>query len=357
MIARRTYKRRDWPRGLYEPRPGYYVWRHPVTKETHAIGHVPLPTAKQEAIAANVFAESEKASLVDKLKGADKTVADLLEKMPHAENRNTAKAQRSLDKKIKTALGKRPVLRVAVSDVAAIIEAEASAGRARSAQALRSRCIEVFREAQALGWSAHNPASPTKAVRVGVARGRLTLDSFKAIFDAAPRVSEWLQQAMKLALLTGADRSTIAGLQKSNIVGDDLVFKRPKTRGIRPQPIAIPLRIGLDCMSWTLKDALAHKTGVLSPYLVHHVRPHNNAPAGSSIHPDRISHAFMGARKLAKIPDEGAPTFHEIRSLSKRLYDQQGNVDTKALLDHADDKTARKYADPRGVEPIRVSVK
>jgi hypothetical protein len=74
------------------------------------------------------------------------------------------------------------------------------------------------------------------------------------------------------------------------------------------------------------------------------------------VHPDRISHAFTEARKLAEIPDEGAPTFHEIRSLSKRLYDAQGNVDTKALLGHTTEQAADIYADPRGIEPIRVRI-
>jgi integrase len=101
---------------------------------------------------------------------------------------------------------------------------------------------------------------------------------------------------------------------------------------------------------------VAVRTGVLSKYLVHHVNVWGNAPVGSKVHPDRISHAFTEARKLAGIPDEGAPTFHELRSLAKRLYTTQGNVDTKALLGHADERTAAIYADPRGVEPIRVRV-
>ena len=85
------------------------------------------------------------------------------------------------------------------------------------------------------------------------------------------------------------------------------------------------------------------------------------APAGSKVHPDRVSHAFTEARVLAGIPDVGpdgklAPTFHELRSLSKRLYDEQGNVDTRALLGHATARMGALYANPRGVEPIKVRV-
>ena len=69
-----------------------------------------------------------------------------------------------------------------------------------------------------------------------------------------------------------------------------------------------------------------------------------------------ITRAFSEARKLAGIPDEGAPTFHEIRSLSKRLYDAQGGVDTKALLGHMTDAMAKLYANSRDGAPIKVGV-
>ncbi|MEF1435416.1 hypothetical protein QWU86_11365, partial [Neisseria gonorrhoeae] len=61
--------------------------------------------------------------------------------------------------------------------------------------------------------------------------------------------------------------------------------------------------------------------------------------------------SFREARILAGFTAETAPTFHEIRSLSKRLYDKRGNVDTKALLGHLNDATAALYANSGGLEP------
>jgi integrase len=95
---------------------------------------------------------------------------------------------------------------------------------------------------------------------------------------------------------------------------------------------------------------------VVSPYYLHHVQPHGNAAPGSPVFVDRISKAFTDARILAGIADERAPTFHELRSLSKRLYDKQGGVDTQQLLGHASEKTAAIYADARGVEAVMVRV-
>ena len=176
-----------------------------------------------------------------------------------------------------------------------------------------------------------NPASATRTADVEVQRSRLTLESFLAIRDKAPLVSEWLAHAMNLAIVTGADRSTLSALQRRDVGLDALAIARSKTGAV----LAIPLRIRLEALGLELSALVKHKTGV--------------------------SHAFTEARKLAEIPDvlpngKKAPTFHEIRSLAKRLYTEQGNVDTKALLGHKHDSTAAIYADPRGVEPIKVRV-
>jgi enterobacteria phage integrase len=357
--ARRSLKRRDWPRGLREPRPGYYAWEAPDGK-VWGIGAVPLEQAKQEAIAANLHVQQQAARLVSRLQGAGETMADLLDLMPAPANKNTAKSVRSMDRKIRAALGAKPAADITVKDCAQLLDAEVAAGRIRTAEALRSRLSAVCRKGMAKGWMESNPAEVTEKPVVTIKRGRLTLEMFRAIYAAAPQVSEWLQHAMMLALVTGQDRSTVAAMKRRDGADEHLTVWRTKTRDTN-QPVAIPLRLRLDVVGVTLADLVAHRTGVVSRHLVHHVNPWGNAPAGSPVHPDRMSHAFTEARKLAKIPDtlpdgKGAPTFHELRSLAKRLYDAQGNVDTKALLGHAEDSTAAIYADPRGAEPIRVRV-
>lgn len=357
--ARRSLKRRDWPRGLREPRPGYYAWQAPDGK-VWGIGAVPLEVAKQEAIAANLHVAEQAARLVARLEGNVETMADLLKLMPVSPKSNTAKSHRALDKKITAAMGTVLARDLTVKHCAALLDAEIAAGRHRMSQAIRSRLIAACRKGMAKGWMASNPAEATENPPVLVKRGRLTLEMFRAIYEVAPQVNEWLQLAMMLALVTGQDRSTVASMQRKHIADGVLTTWRSKTRDTN-QPVAIPLRLRLDVMKVSLSELVAHRTAVVSRYLVHHVNPWGNAPAGSSVHPDRISHAFTEARRLAKIPDvlpsgKLAPTFHEIRSLAKRLYDAQGNVDTQALLGHADEATGAIYADPRGAEPITVYV-
>lgn len=365
--ARRRSHRRNWPRGLYEPRPGYFVWRHPLTGQTLAVGTVPLQVAINQALLANAHVMQSAPTLVDKLEGRTETVADVLAIMPAAEKKNTAKSNRSLDKRIREKLGAIACGTLSVKHCAGLIDEVLAEGKQRLAQAVRSRLIVVCAKAMAKGWMGANPAEATEKVEVEVKRDRLSLDQFSAVLAVADQVAEWLPLAMRLALVTGQDRATIAHLKRAQIKtldgGRFLVVQRSKTSDTNA-PVAIPLDLALGAAGCSLADLLAHRTGVVSPFVVHHVQPWGNAPVGSQVHPDRISHAFTEARALAGIPDtlangKGAPTFHEIRSLSKRLYDKQGGVDTKALLGHASDEAAALYADARGtepVEPIRVQI-
>jgi enterobacteria phage integrase len=357
MNRPRSYRRKDWPQGLREPRPGYFTWRHPDGHEM-AIGRVSLAFAKQEAIAANEYVMAQKPSLVERLSGAANTVGELLDRMPEAPNKNTAKGWRSLDKKIRETLGALPCHALTVKHCADLLQTEMDAGHDRTAQALRSRLVAVCVKGLQLGWLDTNPAEPTATERVVVKRQRLTLEQFLAILDKAPEVNAWLRGAMLLAVVSGQDRSTLSGLRRSAIGAEFLSVKRGKT-GVA---IEIPLSLRLDALGLTLADALkACESQVRSmkpgrDYVIHHRVEYGNAPIGGKVHPDNISHSFSQARELAGIGGKNPPTFHEIRSLAKRLYKAQGGVDSKALLGHLTEEMSDLYGNPRGAEPIRVKL-
>lgn len=368
--ARRSIKRRDWPRGLREPRPGYFVWEPPggsfvvggQRKTCLIIGAVPFDQARDEAIAANAYYARNRPTVAQRMAGAaDKTVGDVLDMMPAPSNRNTAKSARSLDKKIRAALGPQACRAVTTADCATLLRETEASGRVRTALALRSRLLALFTFAQQQGITDRNPAEPTAAPEPEVQRARLSLEQFRAIYAVAPAVREWLPQAMAIALVTGADRSTISAMARAQIADGALTIWRGKTRK-KNRPVKIPLTLRMDAMGWTLEEVLRHRSAVVSKFVVHHVSPWGNAPAGSQVSVNGITRAFAEARKAAGIPDiidgKKAPTFHEIRSLAKRLYARQGNVDTKALLGHSTDAMAELYLDERtGIpEPIQVRV-
>ncbi|CAG9173246.1 tyrosine-type recombinase/integrase [Cupriavidus respiraculi] len=357
MAARpRIRKRAHFPPHLHEPRTGYYTWRNPLDGKTHVIGRVPLAQAIQEANEANAHADrvAPRRSLVERMDMSAETVADLLGRMPKGDlAANTLRAHKAQDKAIAAALGEKRCAELTTKDIADFLETVKAEGKLRWAQSLRSRLISACTKGVALGWMQTNPAQVTEAPRVKVKRGRLTMEAFQAIYARAPEVAEWLQNAMMLALISGQDRVTIATLERTAARDGVLNVVRPKT-GVA---IAIPLELRMDAVGVSLAEVVANcRTSVVSKYLVHHVRVWGNAPRGSKVHPDRITHAFSEARALAGITGEDAPTFHEIRSLCKRTYLEQGNVDTKALLGHSTERMAALYENPRGIAPIKVRI-
>lgn len=353
--ARRVARRRDWPRGLYEPRPGYYVWRHPHTKETFALGYVPLAHARTQAIAANQhIADSALPDLVAMIKGETQTMAALVVKIPAPAKASSAKTFRALDKIITGALGNKLCGELTVKDCADLISSIHASGKEHQAQAVRGRLSTICRRAQEMGWMQTNPAAVTAKPRASVSRSRLSLDQFNAILEHA---TEFLPQAMLLALITGQDRSTVAAMKRSDVKDGRLICQRKKTAGSNA-PIAIPLSLRLDAIGLSLEDVLK-KHRRLVPHFVHHTVDYPGTPAGSPVHVDTISEAFTAARKAAKI--DGAdgkepPTFHEIRSLAKRLYKAQGGVDTKTLLGHSTEAMSELYEDARDETPIEVQI-
>lgn len=339
--ARRNHRRRDWPRGLYEPRPGYYVWRHP-DGTTWPLGRVSLAVAKNESLGANTSLATERPNLVERLQGAEHTVADLLGRMPAGEKPNTVKQWASLDKKVRQAWGPRMVASITVKDVAELLEAQGD--KLRTALSLRTRLVRLFRKGMALGWCKSNPAEATERPQPKVTRGRLTLATFQAVQALAP---EWFQRVMTLALVLGADESTLVTLHRKMVTDGALTFTRVKTGAFLEVPIALRLEV----IGVSLAELVPARG-----YFVTNPDPHGNA--AERITASHLSKTFTRYRKAAGLPsaNEGGPSFHEIRSLCRRLYDAQGNVDTQALLGHADERTGLIYADARGVEPRKVRV-
>lgn len=347
MPARRSIRRRDWPRGLYETAPGYFIFR--ANGKQYTIGRVPVEFARDEALRANAALQNLKPSLAQQVLGIGHTVGDLVGEMPNSDRPNTTKTRKWADSRILQGLGASTVVaNVTVADCAAVLEAEVKEGRARSAQALRSRMLALFRRAQGLGWRTDNPAEPTNVATPVVKRDRLVLDQFMCILVHA---QEWLPVAMMLLLLTGQDRDTVVKMRRSHVQGNYLICQRAKTAATN-QPVALSLDLRLDAVGLTLRQVL-DRAG--ADYLVGHT---NGAP----VHPNLVTRKFTEARRAAGIPDvmpsgKLAPTYYEIKSLAKRLYKAQGNVDTKHLFSHRDDKTDALYADPRGVEPIFVDMR
>ncbi|CAG4889617.1 hypothetical protein R69919_00783 [Paraburkholderia gardini] len=342
---------------MHEPRPAYYTWRDPRDGKVYILGRIPLAQAIYEAQEANVVVSESKVtrSLAERLAGEHKTVSDLIGKMPtEGFKASTTSARKYYDEAITKAFGTKECKALTVKDISDLIEPIKDRGKLRWAQAIRSRLVQICAKGVALGWMEKNVAEITERMKVKVTRQRLSLDEFNLILEKAPQVAEWLPNAMLLALVSGQDRSTIARWEKAAVVDGVAIVRRSKTE-IR---IAIPLALRMDVIGLSLADVIGrcNGTGVESKYLIHHHQKFANSFKGQHVKIGSVSQAFADARELAGIIGANAPTFHEIRSLAKRLYVDQGNVDTKALLGHLSDQTANLYANSRGLEPVKVKI-
>jgi integrase len=359
MAARPRIRRRaNWPDNLHEPRPGYYTWRDPIKKETHVLGRMPLAQAIHEAQQANLAIQNLKptTTLAERLTQPSETVADLLLKMPNTNVKPaTIAARRHQDKVIRETLGHIKCSYLTTKHVADMLEAIEARGKMQWSVNVRSRMRAVCRRGMALGWMEKNPAEATDKAKVKVKRKRMTMEVFKAALAKAPEVAPWLENAMLLALVSGQALSTVGRWERSSVKGGEAVVTRAKTE----VSIAIPLALRMNAIGYSLEEVIARckATGVVSKYLIHHVRGNVKASRGSAIKLKTISEKFLEARRLAGYTSEDEPTFHEIRSLSKRTYLEQGDVDTKALLGHLTDAMSDLYANSRGIEPLKVRIR
>lgn len=266
---------------------------------------------------------------------------------------NTLRSRKSCIKVIRDRLGQTPLSDVDVKALAAIIDEYKEEGKKRMAQSLRSVWIDLFKEAQHAGEVAagYNPALATKQPRVKVTRARLTLEQWHSMLAVAEQQGPaWLPIAMMLAMVTGQRRDDIGSMRYADIYDGYLHVVQCKT-GVK---LAIPLALRCDAIGMTLADVVARSrsTGVVSKWLVHQTVKRKGARLGSHIHIDVITRQFAKVRDAAGITwaDESSPpTFHEQRSLSERIYREQG-LDTQVLLGHKDQRTTDKYHDNRGHE-------
>jgi len=357
---RRSVRNLRLPPNLRE-RNGYFSWRNPVDGREHGLGR-DRASAITQAVEANVHVQGLAGStrLVDRLTGSsDRSVrafSDLYEKQLAKRKlaENTRRSLRSLLKRTRDSLGEDTAIeRVKTRDLAVKIFALADEGKARTAQAWRSFLADYFRHAVAIGWIEANPVLVTERVAVEVQRARLTLEVFTAVRDVA---GDWLRNAMNLAVVTAQRREEICGARFTEFHDGGWYCEQGKT-GNR---VFIPLEIRIEVLGLSLDDVVrdCRKTGVVSPYLVHQTQPFGNSPVGSHIWLDTVSRRFTDALATLALDwgDRSPPTFHEIRSLSERLYAAQGGVNTQELLGHRDPRMTQVYHDARGAEWVRVKI-
>lgn len=361
----RSPKKKSLPPHLYE-RGGYYSWRDPMTGKEWGLGNN-RAQAIAEAIEANIHIAglSQKRRLVDRLQGIDgDTVADWCDRYLKSletklEKGDIAKAtydnwRQHIRRLESSDLGNRQISKITTRDMADYLSQWSDAGKMRSAQAIRSLLIKFFNAAMAAGWVEKNPLAPTERISVEVTRARLTLEQFQKIHAFALEHSPpWVARSMELAIVTGQRREDVRNMGPS-IVRDGRLWIEQEKTGNR---ICIPLSIRLHAVNLSLGEAILKcRDRVLSKHFVHHSTYAGRAKPGDPVRRHTITAEFAAARNACGLtwPDGTTPpSFHEIRSLSARLYDEQG-VNAQLLLGHKHPEMTALYKDARGAEWVEV---
>ena len=349
----------------------YWRYKHPVTGKFHALG-----TNETEAIAIATEANTRLAeqrtrqilAISDRIatsKGKAITTSTWLDRYQAIQDDrlksgdirlNTYKQKAKPVSLLRERAGMKLISTVDVRDIAQLLEEYISAGQPRMAQVVRSVLIDVFKEAQHYGEvpPGYNPALATKQPRRKITRQRLSLEEWQKIFDIADATHRYMGNAMLLALVTGQRLGDISKMKFSDIWEDHLHVIQEKTGS----KIAIPLSLRLNAINWSLRDVVARcRDYAVSPYLVHFFRTTSQAERGAQVKSNTLTMNFSKARDLAGIDwGKGSPaTFHEQRSLSERLYKEQG-LDTQKLLGHKTQQQTDRYHDDRGKEWSKVAL-
>lgn len=353
---RRSERKHGWPRNLYE-RDGYYSWRNPLTREEFGIGR-DKARAFLEAVEANVHIAKMDLNrrLIHRVKDAAASVYTLgawndkyQQKLADAKrSENTRRSAKSLGNRMVRMLGDRPLDSITSLNISKAIDDVVAEGKLRLAQAFRAHMRDSFREARVDGWlTKENPVLDTRMrMRVRVKRSRLTLETFLKVYEKIDEV--WLKNAVDLALVSGQRRDDIANAVFKDFKEGSWWLEQRKTK----HRLVIPMNLKLDVLGKSIEDVVGQcrRTGVLSKYLVHQTERRGNSPVGRHIWKDTVSKRFADAVEAAQIDwgEKTRPSFHELRSLSVRLYRDQGGVNTMDLLGHKSPETTEMYADIRG---------
>lgn len=341
----------------------YWRYKHPVTGKFHALG-----TNEAEAIAIATEANTRLAeqrtrqilAISDRIatsKGKAITTSTWLDRYQAIQDDrlksgdirlNTYKQKAKPVSLLRERAGMKLISAVDVRDIAQLLDEYIAAGQPRMAQVVRSVLIDVFKEAQHYGEvpPGYNPALATKQPRRKITRQRLSLEEWQKIFDIADATHRYMGNAMLLALVTGQRLGDISKMKFSDIWEDHLHVIQEKTGS----KIAIPLSLRLNAINWSLRDVVARcRDYAVSPYLVHFFRSTSQAERGAQVKSNTLTMNFSKARDLEGIDwGDGSPaTFHEQRSLSERLYKEQG-LDTQKLLGHKTQQQTDRYHDDRG---------
>jgi len=351
----------------------YWQYKHPISGRFHSLG-TDEAEARQVASEANtIIAEQrtrqilsvnekiarmrESREFITVTTWLDRYLAIQQERLETGDIKlNSVKQKKKPVELLRQHSGMMYLKDITTLEIAEVVDMVKAQGYNRMAQVVRTTLIDVFKEAQHAGHvpPGYNPAQATRQPRNRVIRERLSLEEWKAIYAAAEHHPPYLQCAMLLAVVTGQRIGDISRMKFTDIWDDMLHVEQEKTGS----KVALPLSLHCEALNISLREVVAKcRDAVVSKYLVHFRHSTSQATRGDKVSASSITTTFKKARNRSGLswPDGKAPTFHEQRSLSERLYEVQG-IDTQKLLGHKSPQQTARYHDDRGKDWTVIAV-
>ncbi|WP_440867609.1 tyrosine-type recombinase/integrase [Symbiopectobacterium purcellii] len=296
-----------------------------------------------------MYGSSKPSPLVDRINGTQATtVSEWTERyLTILEGRKlkpkTMSEYHKYLKAVNAHLGEVALQKVETKDIASFLNQWVKAGKVTMANRIRALLLDLFREAIADGLLKSNPAEVTRNQRVDIKRERITLDEWRLIRKAADTLPAWVGPCLDLALVTGQRLGDIQALRWEDFKDGRLYIKQAKTGTM----LAFSQTTRIDCLNLCLADVLNQFRG-LNNGVAHIVADAKHKQFAAKT----ISAAFLKARRISGlIWERKPPSFHEIRSLSARLYtDEKGKESAQKLLGHKSSAMTDRYRDDRGAE-------
>jgi enterobacteria phage integrase len=339
---RRDHKTKDLPPNLY-CRGGYYSYRDPRTGKEYGLGR-DKRFAVNESVAANMEMMPAKVSLVDKINGKEVVFFDELIELFKTDlkgrglSEKTAKDNDNKIKHISLAFSGMPLDQVTTKEISIFLDTKVSEGKSSYAKILRTTLSDMFKTGIRKGIVTRNPAADTRVSKIEVEKDRLLLEEYIKIRSKADSMQPWVGLALDLALTTGQRVGDLVNMKWTDISDNKLNVIQSKTKKMLRISLDNKIEI-FDLSIKTVTDKLKEIAGN-SEFIL----------GGRS--QKIITGAYREARKAAAIEWKKKPApFHEIRSLSGRLYLKQKNIEfAQNILGHENIEMTLKYIDGRQKE-------
>lgn len=224
--------------------------------------------------------------------------------------------------------------------------------RASTARRICDELRDIFLEAVANDWCDVNPVLNMRKPQGKVKRKRLSLETWSGMRDLAQTHRQrWVLPMLLLALVTAQRRADLGKMRFDDVWDGHLHIEQQKKAGKDyGARVALPLTLRLDVVGLTLAEVIetCRSYAPAGPTLL---RKSDGKAIELSSLSTRFNELIRAVEGAGAYREREWPSLHEVRSLSERLYRQQG-IQTQRLLGHKNQEMTDKYNDDRGLSAL-----